>query len=215
MASETHQVTLPQSKAGSSMAAIVKEAWLATSQLGEKVAPETREVAFKLVLEAMLSSEGSVPTGIEASVDDSSGLASDDPGENDLYSTPELRMDAISSYLEIAGDEVEILFGIDAAEPKLQVHPTKLARTRSKATREVALLVLGARTSLGLDTKMNDVREYVEHYKKYDGPNFAKTLQTSPELVLLGKPRSSQRTVRLRSKGVDAARELAKRLVAE
>ncbi len=215
MASETDQVALPQSKAGSNMAAIVKEAWLATSQLGDEVAPETREDAFKLVLETMLSSEGSVTTASEASVNDSSGLAPDDSAENDLYSTPELRMDAISSYLEIAGEEVEMLFGIDAAEPKLQVHSTKLARTKSTATREVALLVLGARTSLGLDTNMNDVREYVVHYKKYDAPNFAKTLQKSPELVLLGRPRSSQRTVRLRSKGVDAARELAKRLVAE
>lgn len=215
MGTETQKQILPQTKAGADMSAVVREAWLATSQLGEDVAPGTREIAFKLVLEAMLRSDGSAPSGVENSDNGSSDAPSDDSADNDLYSTPELRMDAISSYLEIAGDEVEILFAIDVAEPKLQVHPTKLARTRSKATREIALLVLGARTALGLDTQTNDVREYVERYKKYDAANFAKTLQNSPELVVLGKPRSSQRTVRLRNKGVDAARELAKQLVAE
>ncbi len=210
------QITIePRTDAGLQMAGVVKEAWLATSQLGDDVAPETREVAFKLVLEAMLRNGGSTPPGAEAPDDGSSDSHFDNTAEDDLYSTPELRMDAVSAYLEIEGEEVEILFAVEDAVPRLQVSPTKLARTKSKATREIALLVLGARTALGLDTQMNDVREYVDHYKKYDAANFAKTLQTSPELVVLGKPRSSQRTVRLRSKGVEAARELAKRLVAE
>ncbi len=205
----------PQTDAGLKMAGLVKEAWLAASQLGDEVAAETRDAAFKLVLEALLRNGGSAPSFAETTEGTSSETQSVEEVNEDLYSTPELRMDAISAYLEIEGEEVELLFETELAEPRLHISGTKLARAKSQGTREVALLVLGARTALGLDTQMNDLRRYVEYYKKYDAANFATTLQTSPELVVLGKPRSSHRIVRLRSKGVEAARELAKRLVAE
>ena len=123
-------------------------------------------------------------------------------------------MDAISSYLEIAGEQVEILFDVKEPAPTFQVLPSQLSQAKGAATREIALLVLGGRTALGLDTSMNDIRQVVEQYRKYDRTNFAKTFQSSPDLVVLAKPPSSQRTVRLRGIGVSAVRELAQRLVA-
>jgi hypothetical protein len=196
------------------MASLVREAWRAASQLGEEVAPETRETAFKLILEALLQNGGPQLSSHEA--ERAPELASDvkQSLDEDIYSTPELRMDAISSYLEIPGDQVEILFGLAESTPEVQVRPSLLSSAKGRATREIALLLLGARTALGQDTQMDDIRSVVEGYRKYDKANFAKTLQTSPDLVVLGKPRSSQRTVRLRASGVHSARELAQRLVA-
>ena len=215
MTTESTVAIGPQTGAGQWMAGVVKEAWLATSEIDDDVAQETREMAFKLVLEAMLRNGDSTPLSVENPDDGSSTSQLQNTTEDDLYSTPALRMDAISSYLEIEDAEVDLLFATEGPEPTLHISPAKLARSKSQGTREVALLVLGARTALGLDTQMNDVRQCVEHYKKYDAGSFASTLLASPEFVVLGKPRSRQGTVRLRSRGVEATRELAKRLVAE
>ena len=213
MATQTEITVEPQTDAGTKMAGLVREAWLATSQLGDEVAPETRETAFKLVLEALLRNGDSQPTSPETGQIASSNGRSEQAVGDDLYSTPELRMDAISSYLEITGEQVEILFNVSESTPQIQIGPGRLSNAKGTATREIALLLLGARTAMGLDTEMDDIRRVVEQYKRYDQGNFAKTLQSSPDLVVLGKPRSSQRTVRLRGVGVSAARELAQRLV--
>ena len=213
MATKTHDPALPQSAAGIDMASVVREAWLATATLDEVADTETRRSAFMLVLEAMLRNKGEA---LAETVIPKNGAEADSPGDvgDNLYSTPELRMDAISSYLEIAGEQVEILFDVNEPTPSVQVHPSQLPHAKGTATREIALLVLAGRTALGIDTSMDDVRKVAERYRKYDGANFAKTLQSSPDLVVLRKPRSSQRTVRLRGAGVSAARELAQRLVA-
>ena len=214
MVSEAQTADAPLTNAGLKMAGLVREAWLAASQLGDEVAPETRETAFRLVLEAMLRNGDAVRS--DGTEESESSLAAEPHGSqaDDIYSPPELRMDAISSYLEIEGEQAEMLFGLEDAEPEVQVRPNLLSPAKGKATREIALLVLSARTALGLDTQMDHIRKVVEQYRKYDKPNFAKALQTSPDLVVLGKPRSSQRTVRLRGSGVHSAREFAQRLVA-
>lgn len=214
MATEIHEPSIPKTEAGASMAGMVREAWLATSELDAEVERSTRESAFMLVLEAMLKDHISEVAPTESLT--SGAEAGDGNGQpaDDLYSTPELRTDAISSYLEIGEEQVEILFDVGGSEPTIHVGPVELSQAKRTATLEIALLMLSARTALGLDTQMDDIRKVVEQYRKYDRGNFAKTLQSSPDVVVLGKPHSSQRTVRLRGVGVSAARELAHRLVA-
>ena len=214
MATETHDPALPQSAAGIDMASVVREAWLATATLDEVADPQTRQSAFMLVLEAMLRSRSEA--SVEAAVP-RNGAEADSPADkgDDLYSTPELRGDAISSYLQIAREHVEVLFAIEELEPTLQLAAQNLARGKRPATREIALLLVAARTSLGLDTLTDHIRESAEHYRKYDGPDFLSTLQKSEEFVVLGRPRMRARVVRLRRAGVAAAQELAQKLVAE
>ncbi len=211
---ETQETMLPQTEVGASMAGVVREAWLATSELSDEVAQETREIAFKLVLEAMLRNPGTASAAAESTNSEGASAPNGASTHDDIYATPELRMDAISSYLEIRADEIEILFGLGSTEPTLQIDPAQLAHPKGTATREIALLLLGSRTALGIETHLEDIRRVAEQYRKYDPGNFAKTLQSSPEFVVLGKPRSSQRTVRLRGVGLSAARKLAQRLVA-
>ena len=213
MATESHDPALPPPTASVNMASVVREAWLATATLDEVADAPTRQSAFLLVLEAMLRSAGGRSTESPVPVNGAEADSADN-GRDDLYSTPELRMDEISLYLKIAGEQVQNLFDVKKPTPSVQVHPSQLSRAKSAATREIALLVVGGRTALGLDTSMDDVRKVVEQYRKYDATSFAKTLQSSPELVVLGELQSAKRTVRLRGIGVSAVRGLAQRLVA-
>ena len=220
MVTKMQESIAPTTEAGESMAAIVREAWAATELLGTLTEQPTRESAFMLVLEAMLrggSDEGG-SVGASANGSQIAPAESQPPGvaeEDDLYSTPDLRIDGISNYLEIERESVDVLFDVGAREPSLQLQRHQLSNRAKTATREIALLILGARTALGLDTSLNDIREVVKRYRKYDGSNFAAALKSGSEFAVLGQPRSSHRTVRLRGGGMAAARELAKRLVSE
>lgn len=214
MTTEAHEPLVPQTKAGSNMASVVREAWLATATLDEVADAHTRQSAFMLVLEAMLRNRGEASTEAVIPRNGAEADSASDVGDN-LYSTPELRGDAISSYLQIAREHVESLFAIGEPEPTLQLPVHNLSQGKRPATREIALLVVAARTSLGLDTFTDHIREPTEYYRKYDGPNFLSTLQKSDEFVVLGRPRTRARVVRLRRAGVAAAQELAQKLSAE
>ena len=193
------------------MANLVRDAWLATAQLGESATAETREAAFTLVLESLLKAND-----VAYSVKADTGVAqAEPPDDSNPYATPELRMDAISQYLEIEGDDVEVLFSFAETEPTLQVQPQRLSSQKQTATREIAQLVVAGRTALGLQSTTDHIRERVEFYRRYDAANFMSALQDAKELVVLGKPRSKSRVVRLRGVGVEAVKELAQKLVAE
>ena len=213
MITEAREPLVPQTQAGSDMASLVREAWLATATLDGVADAHTRQSAFVLVLEAMLRRSSNGPTQAATPTNGVSGSPTD--GGDDLYSTADLRGDAISSYLEVPRDQVERLFAIEEPEPTLQLPVQKLALGKRPATREIGLLVVAARTALGLDTFTDHIRESAEYYRKYDGPNFLSTLQKSDEFVVLGRPRTRARVVRLRRAGVAGARELAQKLVAE
>ena len=214
MGTETQGSSQPATVAGIDMSRVVREAWLATAQLSEDVTPETRESAFQLVLEAMLRDPSALGNG--ANVSDSQDSTEDEPvsRQEDFYSTPELRGDAISYYLDLDRDLVEQLYSLEV-EPTFHYNGHELSQQKQPATKEITLLVLAGRTAVGLDTTTDQIRFVAKEYRKLDSPNFMSTLQQGPEFVVLGKPRKGKRVVRLRAAGVEAAKELAQRLVTE
>ncbi|MCY4617184.1 MAG: hypothetical protein OXD50_01330 [Chloroflexi bacterium] len=214
MTTIVREPVIPKTKVGASMADVVREAWLATAELDEVADAPTRRSAFMLVLEAMLRDETISAPEREESQIGSDDNANGEGSSDDLYSTPELRGDAISSYLQVPRDEVEILFRLDETEPALQLSAQKLSSGKRPATKEIALLVLAGRTALGLDTLSDDIRDVAQRYRKYDSANFLSTLQKSDEFAVLGRPRSAKRVVRLRGAGVTSARSLAQNLIA-
>lgn len=204
----------PISEAGNQMAQVIEEAWRATASLDEVVDGETRQSAFVLVLEAMLRNAASAEPKVDANLADSFDDSYQVVEQDDLYPTPGLRAEAISAYLDIQPEQVPLLCSVEQAAPDLRLRPTRLAPTNPAAAREIALLLLGVRTAVALDTQLDDIRQAVERYCQGDEPPFAAALQSSPEWVVMGVRGSERKIVRLREPGVTAARTLAQRLVA-
>ena len=211
MTTESSSSNPARSSAREDLATIVKDAWQATAYLADEVQQDTREAAFRLVLEAMLREPGLSTNGKSSQT---SSDANSKVDLDELYPTPELRGDAISYYLDIDRDSVEQLYTLDE-EPELQCSRQYLSQQNATATKEIALLVLAGRTAIGLDTSSGDVRSVVDKYRKLDKSSFISTLQNNAEFVVLGQPRTGQRTVRLRRAGVDAAKALAQKIINE
>ncbi len=68
-------------------------------------------------------------------------------------------------------------------EPEIVVSVRRLAETDAEATRQLALLVTGARQGLGLEewTSASEIREWSKRYSRYDSKNFARTLTEMEE----------------------------------
>ncbi len=213
MATETHDPIAQQPDAGLRMANVVREAWLATSELGEDITPATREEAFKLVLAAMLGVHGSESAGAgQFGYGSEPAALFDDP--DDHYSTPELRSDGISDYLRIQEEGVPALFDVRLREPMVQVDPLALSDSKRVALRELALLELAGRTAVGLDTNQAHIQSTVERYQACDGKSYVPRLLACDDVLFLGRPSNGERLVRLTGSGVGTVRKLAQRLLA-
>jgi hypothetical protein len=72
------------------------------------------------------------------------------------------------------------LFEITVDSVSLHVASSRIATSRSRATREIALLVNAARQGSGVDeawTQVEHVREALQNYKRYDTNNFSAYLK--------------------------------------
>ena len=191
--------------------AMVDDAWAATEALSE-CKPDVRQVAFERLLTHLLSGDrGDASSTVRAAESNGAQGASAEPLDGS-YATEEQRAWAIAQSFQIGIDEVRDLFDLSDAEPALQVSCKQLNERKSAATREIVLLVCGARTALGLDTGTDHVREAAEQHGQLDPPNFMRTLDAMEQIALRGSPGSSNRLVRLKGIGVEAARELASKL---
>lgn len=93
----------------------------------------------------------------------------------------------------------------------LHVASARISATKSKATREVALLVVSARQGAGIDDSWTDVsyvRDSLAQYNRYDQSNFSKYLGGTDDVFnFRGKP---VQQLRLTRPGWEAAEELIK-----
>lgn len=188
---------------------IVADAWSATSPVAGEVDQATRQAAFKLVLETMLQNGAEPP---DEWADEPPRLTARE-ALDDALATEIQRADAIAGYLGIVSDRVADLYDIGDSTPKLCVKSAFLSEQPTDATREIALLVTAARAALGLETGTRNIREAVLAHVKLDEVVFDRTLPLLKEISVRGAPASPNRRVRLRGTGVEAARELAQRLV--
>jgi hypothetical protein len=105
------------------------------------------------------------------------------------------------------------VFAIEDDAVTVHVASGKLSATKSRATREVALLIAGARQGIGIDeawTDITHVRNTLTQYNRYDRGNFAKYLRETQDVFnFKGKPVSH---IRLTRQGWEAATELIKNL---
>lgn len=192
---------------------ILKEIVAETAEIVSEIEDEEmRRIAFGPVLEHLLSQNGANGKQSATAGNGRSGAAAsraaDEPAD-DSYANDEQRADSVARFLQIDPAKALDLFNLDGPEPELQIPTTSVDGGKSAGTRMITLLLCSLRTALGLETTTGHVREAAERYGRYDGPNFMKTLTAMPEIAVRGKPQSSNRVIRLRVIGEEAARDLA------
>ena len=168
------------------------------------------QIAFREILGHLLSERQPAATNGGAAPAVSRAAATSDI--DDAFATEEQRAWAVAQFFQIGIDEVRDLFDLGDAEPFLQVGNKQLNKQKSAATREIVLLVCGARTALGFDTGTEHIREAADRHGRLDLPNFMRTLGAMEQIALRGSPGSGNRLVRLKAIGVEAARKLASKL---
>lgn len=191
------------------LAEIVSTAKQATEEL---VDTDLHRVAFERVLDHLLKNGDSDAAGDPVAA---IPVQAATPSADGVFADEQQRVDAIARYFKIEPDEVGYIFATSGEEPVLQVHTGGLAGSKAEATREIALLIGGARTSLGLDTSTSHIRLAVDEYRKLDSRNFMAILGAMSEISVLGRRGSPNRLVRMKVHGAEKARTLAQRLIGD
>lgn len=199
--------------AGSRLGELVAQAREAASVLGDgEEDRELRRIAFERVLDHLLGNGNGNGVAPQTPAAEAASEPDDDPIDG-VLATEQQRVDAAARYFDIAPAEVRELFDLSNGEPRLVLHSNKLPRGKAEAVREIALLVCGVRTAVGLDTGSQHIRRASDDFNKLDR-NFMTVLGEMDMIAVLGKPGSKNRLVRMRVIGAEAARPLAQRLVA-
>lgn len=123
---------------------------------------------------------------------------------------------AIAARLRLDREVVGEVF--DETDGKLDVivPPRKLAAGKAPAVKQLALLVASARQAAGIEewTDADEIRQFVEDFKKYDQANFASTLKQMDDIFRI-KQTGRKITVKLGRPGWDRAAELVTTLAGE
>ena len=182
----------------------IKEAIsLARTSVDEVGLPEhLQERAFGEVLRSLLGRDSS-PAPAVAAREPGAGTSSAGAGPG---------LARLAARLGIPEAELADVFAIEGDSVTLHVANAKISSTKSKATREVALLITVARQGAGIDeswTEAAHVRDALTHYNRYDISNFSKYLRDTGDVFnFRGKPIQ----LRLTRPGWEAATELVKTL---
>lgn len=190
------------------LADIVSAAQKATESLSDS---DLQKVAFERVLDHLLRNGEESASELVSPAD--SAAEGSTVGADSVLADDQQRADAIASYFKVDPGDVGHVFEVSGEEPRLVVHASRLEARKALATRQIALLVVGARTALGQETTTSHIRTAVDDHNRLDGSNFMKTLADMPEISVLGKHGSPNRVVRMRVFGTDKAQLLAQQLI--
>lgn len=106
------------------------------------------------------------------------------------------------------------VFSVHDGELELITPAGKLSRRTATATKEIALLVAGGRQAAGLEewTSSDVIRAVCQDFKRYDSPNFAKTLREMEDVFNFRRESERKLSVRLARPGWDRAGAAVQRL---
>ncbi len=174
---------------------------------------ERKRIAFERLLDHLLKN-----------IEKGQAAAGEDPGYSSYpehatadgaFAEEYQRLDAIAHYFGIEPEQVADIFDVSEEEPRLILDTGQLSGPQANGTREIALLMTGARTALGRETDTGIIRNTADDYGKLNRPRYMATLTGMSKLSVLGKRRSSNRIVRMKVRGAEEAARLAQRLVGE
>jgi hypothetical protein len=111
-------------------------------------------------------------------------------------------LDRVAGRVGVSRESAELVF--DASESTLQLvlPASRLDNAKAKAAQQIALLVVAGRQALGLDdagwTSIDDVREAVEYFGRYDKSNFASSIRAVGESYSLNVRGGGRAKIELR-----------------
>jgi hypothetical protein len=117
---------------------------------------------------------------------------------------------AMARKLNVELDTLNELFAAnDRGDIELVVGVGKLQSTTAAATKQIALLVSGARQLSGIEewTASREIRAVCANYGRFDNANFAKTLRDMDNAFSF-KGKAQQLEVRLHQRGIEALKAL-------
>ena len=187
--------------------ALVEDAWNATAALED--AAVDRGEAFRMVLEAALRENGG---GAWQAAGETGDTGASPASSCD---TAEARTSALAAALAIKHEQVADLFDVRSTEPALTTFAARqLARDCRLGMREITLLICVARNAVGLSTGTWLLRDLAGAYDRLDLKDFEAALESMEEIFVRGVAGDEDRGITLRSLGVEAAREIAQRMLA-
>ncbi|MCY4068746.1 MAG: hypothetical protein OXE79_06555 [Acidimicrobiaceae bacterium] len=203
----------------SELAELVATAREATESLADS---DLRRAAFERVLEHLLTNGGGDSKLDPAGTNEAQAQAQTAPiasGDAEVadraFADEQQRQDALATYFKIKPEQVAHIFEVSNDEPDLVIHSNKLSDAKSRAVKEICLLLTGARTALGHETATAHIRSASDHYGRLDSSNFMTTLSQMSEISVLGRPGSKNRVIRMKALGAEASQTLAQRLIGE
>jgi hypothetical protein len=160
-----------------------------------------QERAFGEILRSLLGGQTTTPPrGV--------GRQTEEPA-----SGTETALGRLAGRLGVAEGDLADVFSVEDETVSLYVASGKIPATKSKATREIGLLITAARQGAGIDESWTDVahiRDALSQYNRYDQSNFSKYLRDMGDVFnLRGKP---VQQVRLTRPGWEAASDLVQAL---
>jgi transposase-like protein len=160
------------------------------------------EIAFREILHSLLRSQA--PDDAMDSRTLRTGLPASEAGSS---------LARLAARMGVAEDALADVFGVEDDAVTLHVASGRIPATKSRATREVALLTVAARQGAGIDESWTDIdyiRDTLSQYNRYDMSNFSKYLRDTGDVFnFKGKP---VQHLRLTRQGWEAATELIRAL---
>ena len=167
---------------------------------------DLRTVAFGRILDHLLANRTDGRAGAKSDAANSRA--------DDILGSEQQRVDALARYFKIAPEDVSHVFDASDDTPRLTIPSGHLSKAKAPATREIALLVGGALTALGIDITTAHIRQVADDYGRLEGKNFMATLTCLDEISVLGRPESTNRVIRMKVIGAEKARALVGRIAA-
>ena len=172
-----------------------------------RVDSDLRSVAFQKAVD-LIAGASAPPMRLQASAPALAAVAAG----GSLAGSGGSPLERLTTRLRLSRDVVDAVYTENGDALAITVHPDKLAKAKSTATREIALLVAAAHQA-GSDeaTTSDQIRREAEQYDRYDGPNFASALvEMKGNFMIGGSPRA--KTFKLTKPGWAAATALVARL---
>lgn len=124
-------------------------------------------------------------------------------------------LDRLAVRLGVSEFALADVFAIEDGAVSLHVSSSRISVAKSRATKEISLLMVAARQGAGIDeswTEVAHVRDALTQYNRYDTSNFSKYLRDTGDVFnFRGKP---VQLLRLTRQGWEAATELVRTLTA-